>query len=288
MSLDVITKLKTAPKIKSITVTEGKSVVIRWTEVDGAEKYSIKKAVSDGGEFEHIAWSKKPSYTDEDVKEDITYRYKIMAYKKLEGKKTSTKLSAVKAVVISDIPAVLNAAAQSVKGPAIKLTWDKCEGADEYIINRRNDFYSQILPVARTDKSFFTDEKTVWGQPYHYSVQPVIKTDDGERQGNFSQEVHSVCLDKGQIIDIRPLMGKRVRLTLRIVTGADCYCIERSEGEDGEWKEVIRTKNALEYTVTDKVPSAFRSYRYRVRAVKTVAGAEFFGNYCDVRSVRSR
>lgn len=288
MSLDVIPKLKTSPKIKSITVTEDKHLLLKWSKVEGAEKYGVKRALSDENEFEHIAWCKKTEFTDENVKEDITYRYKIMAYKKLEGKKTSTKLSAVKAAVISDIPAPLKLTTKSDKGPSIKLTWDKCDGADSYIVSRRNDFYSQILPIARTEDNTYTDEKTVWGQPYHYSVQAVVGSGENEKQGSFSDEVHCVSLDKGQILSLKALRGKKISLSLRLVTGADCYCIERSDTEDGPFEEIRRTKNALEYTVTDKTPKAYKTYYYRARALRSVSGKDFYGKYCDIVAVKSK
>ncbi|MBR3815256.1 MAG: hypothetical protein IKJ27_00865 [Clostridia bacterium] len=288
MSLEVITKLKTSPKIKSITVTDDGKLLIKWSKVEGAEKYGIKRASSDENEFEHIAWCKKTEFIDENVLTDTTYRYKIMAHKKLEGKKTSTKLSAVKAVVISDIPAPTGLKAGQDKSCGIRLSWDKCDGADEYIVSRRNDFYSQILPVARTKENFFTDDKTVWGQPYHYSVQAIVKSGEEKKQGNFSNEVHFVSLDKGRIIQAKSLHGKKVRLTLRIVTGADCYCIERGESENGPFEEILRTKDALEYYVVDKTPKAYKTYYYRVRALKKVADTEFYGKYCDITAVKSK
>ena len=288
MSLDVITKLKTSPKIKSITVTENKTLLLKWTKVEGAEKYGIKRALSDEKEFEHIAWCKKTEFIDEDIKENVTYRYKIMAYKKLEGKKTSTKLSAVKAAVISDIPAPEGLTVRPDKGAAVRLEWESCDGADAYIVSRRNDFYSQILPIARTADNFYTDDKTVWGQPYHYSVQAVTGKDEQEKQGNFSLEVHTVSLDKGQLLSVKALHGKKIKLTMRLVTGADCYCIERSESEDGPFEEVLRTKNALEYTVTDKVPKAYKTYYYRTRACKNVSDKEFYGKYCNTVSIKSK
>lgn len=287
MSLDVIPKLKASPKIKSITVTDDKKLILKWSKVEGAEKYGVKRALSDCNDFEHIAWCKKTEFTDENVSEDTTYRYKIMAYKKLEGKKTSTKLSAVKAAVISDIPAPLNLTARSEKG-TVKLTWDKCDGADAYIISRRNDFYSQILPVARVTENSYTDEKTVWGQPYHYSVQAVVGKDDGEKQGNFSDEVHCVSLDKGKILSLKALMGKRIKITLRLVTGADCYCIERSDCKDGPFEEICRTDSILEYSIIDKAPKAYKTYYYRARAFKSVSGKEFYGKYCDTVAIKAK
>ena len=54
MSLDVITKLKASPKIKSITVTDDKKLILKWSKVEGAEKYGVKRALSDCNDFEHI------------------------------------------------------------------------------------------------------------------------------------------------------------------------------------------------------------------------------------------
>ncbi len=285
--MDVVTKLKKCPKIKSVTVTEEKQLLLKWTKVEGAEKYAIKRALSDKGAFEHVAWSKKCEYVDVSAPVDVTCRYKIMAHKALEGKKASTKLSAVKSAIISDIPAPEKFSAE-VKDGKICLKWEKSECADGYIINRRNDFYSQILPVGRTGKCEYTDEKIVAGQPYHYSVQAFIKTEEGERQGNFSTEAHCVYLDCGEILESNASFGKKISLKVRIVAGADGYILQRSEKKDGPFTDVAKTEQGIDIRLNDKVEKRLKTYFYRAVAYKNVEGKQFLSNPTRIIQVKSR
>ncbi len=282
-----VTKLKKCPKIKSVTVTEEKQLLIKWTKVEGAEKYAVKRALSDTGEFQHLAWSKKCEYIDTDVPVDVTCRYKIMAHKALEGKKSSTKLSAVKAAVISDIPAPQNLKAEEEKGKII-LSWDKVDGAEGYIVSRRNDFYSQILPVARTKNCSFTDSKIVSGQAYHYSVQAFVAGEESERQGNFTPEAHCVSLDCGEILEVKSYFGKRISLKVRIVAGADGYILQRSDSPDGNFADVAKSESGLDIMLNDKVEKRLRTYYYRAVAYKTVAEKMHKGQPTKVVHIKSR
>ncbi len=286
--MDVVTKLKKCPKIKSITVTEEGGLLLKWTKVEGAEKYAVKRALSDKGEFEHIAWAKKCEYVDTEAPKDTTCRYKIMAHKKLEGKKASTKLSPVMSAVVSDIPAAENVKIMANAKGEIELSWKKVDSADGYIVNRRNEFYSQILPVARTEKCSFTDRKIVSGQPYYYSIQAIIKTEEGERQGNFSESVNCVSLDRGEITEAKSRFGKKSELKVRIVAGADGYILERSDEKDGVFSEVARSGAGTEILLTDKVSSRFKTYYYRVITYKNVEKTEHRSLPSDVIHIKSR
>lgn len=285
--METVTKLKKPPKIKSIAVSEEGGLHLKWTKVEGAEKYGVKRALSDNGEFEHIAWVKKCEYIDIDAPKDVTCRYKIQAHKKLEGKKASTKLSAVKAAIISDIPCPDELKAIS-KDDKILLTWKKVEGAEGYIVSRRNDFYSQILPVARVNECEYTDDKIVSGQPYHYSVQPFMKTEEGEKQGNFTKEVHSVCLDKGKIVEVKASLGKKMSLKVRIVAGADGYILQRSESKDKDFTDIAKTESITDIAFTDKVEKRLKAYYYRVIAYKTVKDKEHKGEPSKPVQAKSR
>ena len=276
MSLGVAERLKVSPKIKSITVTEDRNITLKWSKVPLAEKYAVKRATGADGEFEHLIWVKKCEFTDETAEENVTYWYKITAWKKLEGKKTSTKTSGVKAAVISDIPAPGKISVKSKgKKVAIELKWKNPEGADGCIIGRRNDFFSQIIPVGKVTGESFTDEGIVSGQPYHYSLQCFSKTDEKELYGNFSQEYHCIHLDCGRIMQAKASLGKRVNISLRLVAGADGYIIERSESKDGEFIQVGKLDSGLTLRFSDKAPKALKTYYYRCKAFKTVEGEIF-------------
>ncbi|MEE1321014.1 MAG: hypothetical protein UHM85_05710 [Acutalibacteraceae bacterium] len=262
-------KLKESPRFTQVAVTEEKNVKLSWTKVKGAEKYGIKRATSSKDGFETLAWIKKCEFVDENVPENVSCFYKITAQKKLESKKNSSKTSAVRAVIVSDISAPEELKVQEKKRK-ICLKWKKVEGADGYIVSKRNDFYSQMLPVARTQECKFTDGKIVSGQPYYYCVQAYKKNEEHEKQGNYSQQVSSVSLDNGAVVEAKALFGKKVQIRLRLVAGADGYILQRKDSPDGEFREVARSSANTEINFTDSVPKHFKSYFYRAISYKTV------------------
>lgn len=291
MSLVAAEKIKVSPKIKSITVTEDKKLVIKWSKVANAEKYAVKRATDPMGTFEEIKWVKKCEYIDETAQENTIYWYKITAWKKLQGKKASTKTSGVKAAVISDIepPKAVKANIDGAKG-SITLKWKNCEESDGCVIGRRNDFFSQIIPIARLEgkTETYIDKNIVSGQPYHYSLQHYKKQDDEILYGNFSPEISAVCLDCGSVLSVKAIFGKKAEIYLRVVAGADGYIIERSDNKQGDFVEIGRTNDGLDLRFYDKLPKAFKTYYYRSRAYKKVSDKEFVSSPSKSVSFKSK
>ncbi len=278
-------KLRGRPKIKKVKTVSENQLKIFWTEVEGAEKYAVLRRDEPDGEFVRIKWKKKLSFTDT-VEPDKTYWYKISAFKRLEGKKSSTKESGTRAAVISDIEPPLNLKAEA-EGKSVTVSWDKDPKASAYIVSRRNDFFSQTLTIKRVKKPTFTDKKVVPGQVYHYCVQCVYKDGEKERQGKFSHKVHAVCLDSGKILEAKTT-GRTTRFYLRLVAGADGYILERCDSKDGEFISVAKTESNLELTLKDKAPSHFKNYLYRVRSFKIVKEEEFFSEDSDTVTVKTK
>ncbi len=286
--VDLKTKLKTFPKIKSVKRNEDGTLTLKWTKVDYAEKYDIKRSESYDGEYVHIDWAKKPEYTDTDVKENVTYWYKVVAWKRLEGKKTSTKESAFKPGIVSFIraPGKLRAKAE---GDEIKLSWTVGEsGGDSFAVYKRSELFSRLMPLGVTDKTSFTDKNAVAGQAYHYRVQTLIKGEGGFVHGRISKEFDCVNLAKCKILSAKAFAGKNVAVETRIVSGADGYILLRSDSENGEFTEVARTKDITAIELKDKVPSHFKTYYYKVKAYKIIAEKEFTGDASDVKAVKSK
>lgn len=291
MSLVAAEKIKVSPKIKSISLNDDNKLLIKWSKSPLAEKYAVKRATEPMGKYEELKWVKKCEYIDETAEENTNYWYKITAWKKLDGKKTSTKTSAVKAAVISDIKAPQSLLAKADnKKTAITLNWENIEGTDGCIIGRRNDFFSQIIPIARLDgsKNSFLDTSIVPGQVYHYSLQHFKKQEDKLLYGNFCKEVAAVCLDCGSVLSVKSIIDKRAEVYLRVVAGADGYIVERSEKENEGFSEVGRTNGGLEIRFYDKLPKGLKGYYYRCRAYKTVGDKEFVSQPSKAVSFRSK
>lgn len=278
-------KLRGRPKIKKVKAVSENQLKIFWTEVEGAEKYAVLRKDEPDGDFVRIKWKKKLSFTDT-VEPDKTYWYKISAFKKLEGKKSITKESGTRAAVISDIEPPVNLKAKADE-KTIVVSWDKDPKASAYIISRRNDFFSQTLPIGKVKKPTFTDKKVVSGQVYHYCVQCVYKKGEKELHGRFSPKVHAVCLDSGEILSSKTV-GRTTTFNLRLVAGADGYILERSEGKDGDFNEVTRTQSNLELILKDKAPLHFKSYFYRVRAYRSVKEEMFISESSKSVAVKTK
>ncbi len=278
-------KLRGRPKIRKVKIVSENQLKLFWTEVEGADKYAVLRRDEPDGEFVRIKWKKKLAFTDT-VEPNKTYWYKIQAFKRLEGKKTSTKDSGTRAAIISEIepPQNLRAVADA---KSITVTWDKDPKAVAYIVSRRNDFFSQTLPVKRVKKPTFTDKKVVSGQVYHYCVQCVYTDGENEKHGKFSPKVHAVCLDSGKILGYKT-SGRTTSFALRLVAGADGYILERSESKDGDFAEIARTESNLELTFNDKAPSHFKTYFYRVRSYRSVKEEMFISDSSEEVVIKTK
>lgn len=281
--VDLKTKLKAAPVITEIRAAEEKGVFIKWKKVPLAEKYDIKRSIYPDGEFVHIDWANGTEFTDETAERDTTYWYKVIAWKRMEAKKTSQKASTLKVVAVSDIPC---AAKPSVfcKNASIRLSWVASEGC-RYYIYRRNDFFSRPVYIGESDGNSFVDDKAVSGQIYHYCIQTVKKSEDKELHGNFTNELTCAFVDTAEIISAKKSWGRAV-IDVRVTAGADGYIFERSEAKDGQFTEVGRTEDITGVTFEEKLPSRLKTYYYRVKAYKKSGSEEFFGDYSAVKGVR--
>lgn len=278
-------KLSGRPKIKKVKATEEGQLKIVWTEVEGAEKYAVLRRDEPHGDFVRVKWREKLSFKDT-VEPYRTYWYKISAYKKLEGKKASTRESGIRAGIISDIEPVENVKAV-VDGKSVVLSWDKDENAARYIVSRKNEYFSETLPVAETDKTSYKDKKIVPGVVYQYCVQSVYTDGETEKESKFSKKVNCVYLDSGKILSHKT-RGRKTELSLRLVAGATGYVLERCEEKDGEFSEVAKTDSNQKLVFSDKAPKHLRAYTYRIRAYRRVKEEEFFSAPSESITIKTK
>lgn len=277
-------KLTVSPKIKGLSVTADKKVEVKWSDVPLAEKYAVMRSLTVDGDYDLVKKVKETSFIDTTVEENVTYWYKVVAFKNLDGKKFSKKASTVKGVVVSDIPCVKNLKSEPCDGN-ILLTWDKGE-ADKYFIYRRCDFFSRYIFVGVSNENSFVDERAISGKLYHYSVQTVRFDGEKELHGKFSPETHCAFVDTTEILTAKATIGNKAILDVRVTAGADGYIFERSEKKDGEFVEVGRTDNITAVSFEEKLPSRFRNYYYRVCAYKKSGETEYRGLYSPIESIR--
>ena len=94
----------TVPADSKIVQLIGKnhSVQIRWKKINGASGYIIYRYKKNSKKYVRIAkiaGNTKFTYTNKNLKKSKTYKYKVIAYKQLNGKTLKGKMSAKKSVL---------------------------------------------------------------------------------------------------------------------------------------------------------------------------------------------
>ena len=103
LSSDVLLAMTIPADSKIIQVTGGNhSAKIRWKKIQGASGYIIYKYDNKTKKYVRIAKIKgntKFTYTNKKLKKSSTYKYKVKAYKRLNGETFKGKISAPKSVL---------------------------------------------------------------------------------------------------------------------------------------------------------------------------------------------
>ena len=137
---------------------------ISWQPIDGAVKYEIYRAESKTGTYTKIYTTKKTEFVNGGVVAGKAYYYKVKAIAE-----NSNANSALSAYVwrTCDLPRPrLKAVAD---GSAVKLNWNKVEGARGYKVYRAHGIDGYEF-IGRTIEISFTDGLVVPGESYSYRL----------------------------------------------------------------------------------------------------------------------
>lgn len=169
------------PEAENVKAERGgkNKVKISWSSVSGAEGYIIYKRGTDG-KFSYIGMTGKDTYTDVNAS-GVEYNfYKIYPYYKENGKNV---IGTVKGYVYAKagVSAVPNLKAQN-SGNNIKITWEKVDEADGYIIYRRvgNNNFKYLYIVGGYSSSYLDTTASACYYNY-YRVYPYYKDTNGKR-----------------------------------------------------------------------------------------------------------
>lgn len=94
-------KAKAVPGTPTLTVgSTGKTAVLEWTKVKGADGYQVYRSTSKNGKFTRVKTTKDTGFTNEKLATGKNFYYKVRAYKVVDGKKVYSSFSTVKKITI--------------------------------------------------------------------------------------------------------------------------------------------------------------------------------------------
>ncbi len=100
-SVTVSTKIRTPKQVTGLKVSNygNKNVTLKWSSAKNATKYAVYQYNSSTKDYELVGTTKKTSYTVSNLKVGSTYKFRVRAYRRVNGTnkygKTSKTVSAV-------------------------------------------------------------------------------------------------------------------------------------------------------------------------------------------------
>lgn len=133
-------------------------------------------------------------FTDDDVAEGKTYRYKVLSYKK-DGSISRPSNKAGRKKVAPPVPPVIKSSSSL---DSVALTWTgavppaigRIEGYNIYRKRKGETVYLYSLNSAPVKQSTFEDKQLEWGSRYDYVVRSVATVDGGTVESVPSNEVN--------------------------------------------------------------------------------------------------
>ncbi len=223
------------------------SIVLQWNGSKKEDYYVYKKTGK--GKFAVIDTVRGKKYTDRDVKSGETYSYCI----KLKGNKK----------IKSEHKSSLYLAAPVIKKPAVSnggitLKWNSTEGAEDYVIYRRESGI-KAKRLGRTENLTFFDNTAQTGKLYTYTVKSV--------KGKTVSAVSKVTVGRLSSPVIRSLKRSTDSLILSWEKNesAESYLIYRKKYGSAKWKKV-GTVGSSQLSFEDKKAVSGVKYSYFVKA----------------------
>ncbi len=252
------------PKPLSTTLLDD-GIIFNWEEVDGAEKYSVRRKADNEGVWNKLTEVPKgvSTFTDKDVESGVTYTYSVTCG---NGYGDSDYLAkGVSQLYLA--PPEINVATLN---NTIKITWKEVNGAGSYGVYRKDSIGGEWVLLEKTSSQRFeyTDSAVESNVTYYYSV---VAENGNVITSNTANEKSHLFLASPVISTIENT-ANGIKLTWNYVSGADYYELYRRMSLNEEW-ELISDKNQTSYLDTD-VKTGF-TYFYTLKTVKNGTVSSF-------------
>ena len=243
---------------------------LKWTAVDGANRYYVYRSTSKDGTYSFLGSTAKLNYTDSKADAGTTYYYKVKA-----GIVNGVKSNSSAAVTITCRCArpVVKPSYVGASGKPY-IYWSAVDGAGKYYVYRSTSKNGTYEYIGYTAKTNYTDSKAVAGTTYYYKVK-AISSVKSIANSALSASVTITCRCAKPVVKITLTQKGDPKLTWSAVTGASQYEVYRATSKNGTYTKMFTT-SSLSYTNTSA--KAGTTYYYKVKAiskVKSVANSAF-------------
>ena len=279
---DTIIAAKKVPVIsgaKAVRTTYN-SIKLSWdqtSDVDGYIVYRYNSERKSWIRLTKIADSDTASYTATGLASAEQYQIAVKGYVTENGKEVgSPKLSVVKAATNPGVVANFKTSANASN--SVKLTWNKVNGAEGYVVYRYNPSNKGWIRLTKTKGTSYTATGLAGGTSYKFAVKSYITLNGKEFGGSqLTQVFTSANPDKVNFTVKSPSAGKAT-FNWSKVRGATGYIVYYKANAKDSWHRLTVT-NGTSYTKTGLKRN--NTYTFTVKAYRTTGGKVYNGKFIN-------
>ena len=276
-SLGTITGVKPAPTSNTVKLS--------WSKLSNAEGYIVYKYDDAVKDWVEVGKTREYNYTIKNLSSGSSYKFAVKAYKTVNGEEiTSESYSVVSATTsLGTVTGVKSTPTSNT----VKLTWNKTSNAQGYLVYRYDNAKKSWVRVAKTTGNNYTLKSLSTGTEYKFYVK-AYKNVNGKEIISQSYITVSAITKLSTVTGLKSeSSGSSAKLSWKKVSNAHGYIIYRYDSTKKSWTRVAKTKTtATSYTV--KKLSSSKTYKFSVRAYKTVNGKETLSSsYPTVTALKS-
>lgn len=279
--------------------TTGKGVtriVVTWAYRPAADGYLLYRSQTQTGGFKVVADIDDigaVSYTDDDLKPETVYYYKVRPYKIVDGKVVNGKVSeAVKGEPYNIPFGSFNSYDNSQLG---KITFDSESFAEWGITGQRlyrsenpNDGFKLIKEI-KTPLECYSDETVVPGRTYYYRLKTYFIQDGTtyESKDYANLTVTAKAIPKTKFTQYTSTAPGRIDIQWEKSEGASGYLLYRSNTANGGYSQVAKLDSGnILHNLERLEPGGV--YFYKIRPYFEKNGKIYKGGVSDFYEVEAK
>lgn len=160
----------------------------------------------------------------------------------------------------------------------MKSTIAKTNGTSINVRKDAGTSYAKIATLDINQSVTITGTKNDWYQ--------VIVSVSGKNKTGFIKKTYLTIINQPTIKSAAAKSKSKVKLAWGKVSGANGYVIQRSSG--GSYKTIKTIKKGSTVSFSNTGLKSKKTYKYKIKAYKTVNGKKIYSNYSKVKSVKTK
>lgn len=270
---------------------------ISWNAAEGAGGYRLYMRDTDEGEFEQVAdiTDGSTSYKVSDLDPATEYQFKVEAYETAGGTSVSGTASAEYADCTNP-DQVESLTVQAGGTSEIQLTWDEADGVSGYQVyrlNKKTGKYELCATIKSAKTTSYRNTGLAAGTEYAYKVRAYKVYNGKNCYGSYSdvkKAVTTKAVTKPAKVKSLKASSKAsaVTLTWGKVSKAGGYQVYRYDTKTKKYVKIATVKGETKVSYKNTRLTKGTTYKYKVRAYKTVNGKTYYGAYSTVVTIKAK